>query len=876
MDVSTESQSSLSSLLDELAEARQQFEKSCHRDIPGIPGARGYAQSLIERMAARLAQEAPQLDDWVLMASGGFGREELSFRSDLDLLFLYKRRLPSVLKDFIQALVTGLWDCGFEVGHVVSSQSNLKDLMADDFAVFTTYLETAFIAGDQAFYRHWRKQLSADVRRPRQRKRLLKKLQSYRQDRFEQYGESIYLLEPNIKEGVGGLRDIHILRWIGVLFLAEPDPRSMLTNGWITVQELTWLEQVQDFLWRVRLRLHAQTSRKRDQLLLGDQEAIAGALGYVADTGRISAVEAFMRQYYRYTARVRRVTTFVLEKLERELGNGAERSKKRKVLPGPFLLEGDLIRFYEPDLLQSNPDLLMQFFWQAAKSKAHFHHDTGHVIREHLSAFAEQAKDRDELIEQFFDILLDREMAFDVLKVMLETGFLETFLPEYSHIRYRVQYDAYHVYTVDEHLLRSVRELHRLEKLQGEDFPNRGYGMDRLFSEVPSRRVLFLAALIHDVGKGYGSGHAKLGAGMAAEIGKRFRLQEWEQDLLVFLVEQHLLLAETALKRDLSEEKPVEHCALTVERKDRLGMLYLLTIADSKATGPQVWTSWRKSLLRELFVKVARYLEQEAWREDGLHREVSRTKADVLQMAESQGELERLSSWLEMLSIRYLLSQSPKAILEHFRLEEGLQETALQFSVKLLEDSIWQLTLACQDRPGLFEHLTGVLWANGVNILSADLYTRSYGVALDVLLADSIPDPLHPERIWRRVEADLTEIIAREKPLEDLLRRRKPALGAASKPLVRKRDNVVISEQASDFYTVIEVYTWERPGVLHAISQVLHRLGLSIKTAKISTPGAQVVDVFYVRDELGNKVLDEAMHATLERELLRALKEHGV
>jgi len=870
--VSAETQSSLSGLFAELSELRQQFQSSCRQDLPGLPGAQSFAQALLQSMAGNLSPQASRFKDWALIASGGFGRGELSFRSDLDLLFLYKKRLSTSLKDLIQACIAGLWDCGFEVGHQVSSQSGLKELMTADFSVFTTYLETSFIAGDREFYNQWRDQMSKGASGPRQKKRFLDKLADYRHSRFEQYGESIYLLEPNIKEGVGGLRDIHILRWIGVQFSQDPDPAGMVRSGWITEQECAWLEQSQDFLWRVRLQLHDQTSRRRDQLLLPDQELIAKRLGFLDEAGAFSSVEAFMRQYYRYTARLRRVTTFVLEKLDRELQPSRGRGKKLKVLPGPFLLEGDLIRFYEPDRISSHPELLMQFFWQAAQSRAHFHHDTGHIIRQHLQPFSKKARNKPEVIQQFFDILLDPEMAFSVLKVMLETGFLEAFVPEFSHIRYRVQYDVYHVYTVDEHLLRSVRELHRLGREQGDEFPDRGYSMERIFARVSSKRILFLAALIHDLGKGYGSGHARHGAGLAAEIGQRFGLTDSEQDLLVFLVEHHLLLPETALKRDLSEEKPIEHCALTVETTERLCMLYLLTISDAKATGPQVWTSWRKSLLRELFIKVSHFLEQEEWQQDDVHRKVSRVKADVIQMAESQRQLERLSAWLEKLSIRYLLAQSPQAILEHFSLEDHLASSPLQYTVKPLEDAMWEITLACTDRTGLFERVTGVLWANGLNILSADLYTRSYAVALDILIVDGIPDPLHPERIWKRIESDFHQVIVQNKSLDDLIRSKRTVSRPGNGPVVRKDDSVVISEQASDFYTVIEVYTWERPGVLHAISKVLHDFGLSIKTAKISTPGAQVVDVFYVQDEFGNKILDPAVHAELEQALLAALQ----
>ena len=852
-------------LLQDLRQARHSFWQECVQDVPGILGARTFSQDLLKLFASHFRKLDLSPKNWALIAVGGFGRGELSFASDLDILFLYRNHLSNELRDLIQALVSGLWDAGFEVGHVVSSVTGLDRLMKSDFSVQTTYLETQLIYGDHHFYLNWRTHL-INGRSKRKKKRFVDNLISYRNKRWRQYGESNYLLEPQIKQGLGGLRDLHTLRWTAVMLLGSPHFKSMQKKGWLTPKEIHWLEQAQDFLWRIRLQLHRMAGKAHDQLLFQDQEQVAHILGFVDGTEGIPAVEAFMRLFYRQTARVRRVATFLLEGREREL-IASKKKEKQKILPGPFILEGNHIRFYDPELVRSRPEMLMQFFWQAAKSKAHFHHETGQIIRDNLNAFSGEYRHDPRVVAQFLEVLLDRDMAFSVLSMMMETGFLERFIPEFSSIRYRVQHDTYHLYTVDEHLLRSVQELHALRSGKNEAVDT-GVLFDSFPEDMP---VLFLAGLLHDIGKGQGKNHAVQGAKMVRDIGGRMMLPEEGLELLVFLVENHLLLAETALKRDLSDEKPVERCAVHIGSKKRLFMLYLLTVADSRATGPQVWNNWRSALLQELFIKVSHCLDQDDWRFRDVQHQIEATKQSVLSLMAEEESSRKLESWLDKLSLRYLLNQDPEAILRHYRLEKELGQNALSLEVRNLPGDMWELTIVCPDRGNLFDLITGVLWANGLNILSADIYTRSYGLAVDIMIVDQVPDPLRTEALWARVEKELSEILSDRIDLEDYLYRKQPHRKVFRKPSVKKQDRVVIDEQASDFYTVIEVYTWERPGVLLTISRVLHRHELSIQLAKISTPGAQVVDVFYVTDAEGNKVLDEDRHQQLRKDLLEAL-----
>ncbi|MGV8075298.1 MAG: [protein-PII] uridylyltransferase [Syntrophobacteraceae bacterium] len=851
-----------------LKELRQNFLRTSRNDVPGLLAARTYSQSVRDSLQKTLASGVFAAKGWALVAVGGFGRGELSFASDLDLLFLHSNRLPQVLQDVVRELVYGLWDDGFEVGHATASVSAVNRLAREDFTILTNYLEVQFIAGDRDLFTEWRKSF-LDSFGAQRRRRFLRDLVKSRETRLMQYGESAYLLEPHVKDGVGGLRDLQMIQWAGCVYLKNSGFASMIELGWLSHQEVLWLEQAYDFLWRVRLQLHQLNERRQDRLLFPEQEQIAVRLGLL-NNEQGSAVEAFMRLYYRHTTRIRRITSFFLERLEETQPAFLKgRFRKKRILDGPFLLEGRHLHFLEPEWARKDPRLLMQFFRQAAQSDAHFHHQAGHVIRESLNAFDDAARRDPLVVKQFFDILLDPLHSFRVLKVMLETGLLQVFMPEFAALRYKVQYDVYHLYTVDEHLLRTVRELHRMEQGTHDDLAQPG--LSNIFVQVENRRVLYLAALTHDIGKGQGKNHAVRGAEMVRNIAERCRLDSKELELLSFLTEKHLLLADTALKRDLTDEKPLLRCAFEIGDAERLRLLYLLTIADSRATGPGAWNTWKASLLRELYMKVDGLLSKGEWKKEQVEERSEEVQRAVIELTEDIAEREKVSNWLDSLSFRYLLSQPSEAIIGHYQMEKELGAKPVVLHTKPTEGGIWQITIAAQDRAGLFAVITGVLWYRGLNILSAEIFTRQSGIALDVIMVEHLPDPLHSTELWANVESDLVKALSDRSYLTGLiagLRRTSPFL---QKNLPRKEDKVLIDEEESDFYTIIEVYTWDRPGVLHCVTNALFELDITIQLAKISTPGAQVADVFYVTDLAGNKLMDANLHEKIRQSLLKSL-----
>ncbi|SFM97278.1 [protein-PII] uridylyltransferase [Thermodesulforhabdus norvegica] len=869
-------------VVDQLSRIRACFREELQCGVSGKSDALRYARQ-VRSLLHDYFETMEHSGSWAVVGVGGLGRGEMSFFSDVDILFIYRRKLGRIFHEYLRDLTYGMWDAGFELGHNTASVNSLLKLAREDFSVLTSHLTSCFIAGSRELYLRWKNALFENFRTLRARRAFLKRLKEHISGRYARFGDSSYVLEPDIKEGPGGLRDIHAILWTSVVFGREKDIKR-LPEGFLSSDELQWLLDAENFLWKVRLCLHRVARKHQDRLSLAEQKEVADLWrdpnfkgvgdGFHAEHGR---VEQFMQELYRHTARVRRVLRFFLERVEWSIEpEKRKKSDKARVIDGCFVVERDHIRFVDPGFVHDEPYLLMKLFALMASRGLHFHHEVGKLVRENLHLVDGSALSDPRWVDGFFDVLTCERHGFEALKIMMETGLLSRFIPEFSGVRYRVQYDAYHVYTVDEHLLRTVRELYHLATEY--DLPS------------GDRKVLYLAGLLHDIGKGKGKGHALRGAEMVRQIGERMNLEESELEDLVFLVKHHLLMAETALKRDLEDEKPVANCAATIGSLRRLDLLYLLTIADSRATGPHAWNAWKAALLSDLYGKVKRLLTQKDWTEDIAER-IKVKKDTVLALCEEH-QRQEISRWLNELSYRYLASQPPERILRHYFMErEFLKTRGVVFDARtsnhpmpaeefsdddgrstLVDSTLWEINVVTGDRRGLFSIIAGVLWAHGVNVLSADIYTRSNGIAVDIITVNRVADPVNPERIFSTIRDDLQKAILDEAYLQHLIESRKPSRFIKTEFVPKRPDRVLVDESSSDFFTIVEVYTWDRPGVLYAITDELYKLGISIQLAKISTPGAQVADVFYVTDSEGQKLYDEKLYREIERRIIDRLR----
>ena len=796
----------------------------------------------------------------VVLALGGYGRKELAPFSDIDLLFLYSEKIELQVEEVIRKILYPLWDAGYELGYTVQSYKECLEMASNDPSFLTALLDARRITGSSPLAQA----LQNDIRgllKGEQGSFWKDWLLKEQEKRHLRYGDSAFFLEPHLKEGLGGLRDIHVLLWIGKALFEAPDLLTLEKVGLLSSEDRRMLLHSHNFLLRLRHQLHYLSGRKDDRLSFEFQEVMAEWSG-LKGKGDILPVEVFMQKVYQHLQSVRTIHQNFLENMAELEQKGG---KNREVLePGVYLEEGRLF-LDSAKVLKDNPSLLMKIFWYALKREAILSQETIRLIKQCLFLADEGFQNSREVSRLFLEIIGDLKTSRELLETMLQTGLLTAYIPELEATVCRTQFDTYHVYTVDIHLLLTLVELKKI---------GRGYYLKEepllfgIWGEVEDFSILYLAGLLHDVGKGQGKNHAQEGAQMIPQIAERLKLPLQTAKTISFLVKNHLLLVETALRRDLNDEDLMVRCAQIIQDSDTLKMLYLLSFADSLATSHQAWNNWKSMLLRELFFKLLHILEK-----GDLASEVvlESSKRLVLELVEKEIPSKEALAFLEGMPHSYLVSLSPEAISEHLRLLRQLDGKPFLWQVEKKEE-IYEIFICCHDRPGLFSRLTGVLALNNINILGAQIFTRSDRIALDILQVQPPIDPLFVEETWDKVYEQLSKVIEGKLSLDYRLAQKKPALQITSTPITAPESQVEIDNQGSDFYTILEIFTQDRLGLLYTITKTLFESELNIHFAKISTKVDQVVDVFYVTDLDGQKIYDQERLDEIQKAILFALK----
>jgi [protein-PII] uridylyltransferase len=800
-----------------------------------------------------------QKNSFAFVAVGGYGRKDLCLHSDVDVMVLFGRGVPPLAEDLAKEILYPLWDMGLDLGHGIRSIKDCLTLSSKDFEVLTSLMDARFIGGDSLLFLSLADQLKARA--------LAKKAAPFArwlaqkdEARMIRFGDASHLLEPNLKEGIGGLRDYHHMLWLGRAVFHLLTPRDLEYQGMLSHREYQDLEKSIRFIGLVRNHLHRLSERRNDRLTFDYQEKIAPLLGFQAQ-GLELAVERFLGDLHAAMAMVKSLhRSFVHTHIEAK-----QRGGKRAYGEIETALDS------APSILR-DPLTMMDVFLESCRRRSPLSLETKRLIREFTPLIDEAFRKSARAVTAFLLIMNDPN-AFDALEQMMETGFLSAFIPEFEPIRNRVQYDNYHLYPVGRHALQTLRHLKSL-----------GHEKDLLllaaFSDLADPEPLFLASLFHDIGK-IGKDHAQQGARITQAVLKRMGYDKGKTEDVIFLVKHHLLLAETASRRDLNDEKIIVQCAATVGAIERLKMLYLLTWADGRATGPRAWNDWIENLVQELFFKILHTLEQGELASPNASKKVRQTLRKVSGDLEDRMEPSTLEKILEAMSPRYLLERKPKEIVRHV-----LQFMALRgsprsqdleaFSLEGKESfpsGTYELTFIGKDRPGLFADLAGAMALNNINILSAHIYTWRDGTVVDIFTVAQIPDPMQPHATWSRMKKDLQAIFSGALPLAERLEAKaKPSLLSLERKWHRQPE-VKIDNQASDFFTLVEVFAEDRIGLLHEITRTLFHLGLDIRIAKIATKKDRVADVFYVRDLSGEKVLDEDLIEKIEKALLQSLKD---
>ncbi len=804
---------------------------------------------------------------YAIVALGGYGRREQCVHSDVDLLFLFQKKVPAMAEDLIREVVYPLWDLGFEVGYATRSLKECLSWARQDHEVLTSYLDARFICGVSPLFSRLMEDLRSRLL-SRHSEEIIDWLVERNLARHEKFGDSAYLLEPNLKEGQGGLRDYHTIFWVAKIKYGFKQLRDFEYYGHFSHGEFQELLGALRFIWTVRNRLHLLTGRKCDQLYLDYQVELAEALGY-RDNG-LKPVEQFLGRLHGEMEHVKQQHQLFLHALAgaRRAARPGRKSVRATAVTG-LEIRDDTLAFGGSEDIAANPLLLLQIFEESARLGVPLGHEARRLVHEFVHLVDARLMASEAAVRAFERVLCCPDVAFEGLDVMLQTGLLTQLIPEFGGIVNRIQYNEYHLYPVGRHSLKTVQ---MVKKFGAHGDPDSDIFLFEIFREIPGRRRLLWAALLHDIGKGLPGGHhAESGAGMARDLLERFGYREADVETVAALVRDHLLLVKTATRRNLNDEETAVSCARRIRDLDYLKMLYLLTVADAMATGPKAWNSWTATLLQDLFLKVYRILEEGQLASRRVVRSVDRKKEKLLAACSEEGERRLVEEGLAVMSPRYLLYASVNEIRRHLALSARLGTADFVWRIDRGADAdTRQVTVCAKDRPGLFSRIAGVFTLNGVDILDAQIFTWRNNLALDIFKVKPPPDRIFEQERWQRAEKHLREALAGRL---DIGARLADKAGDAGRtlPAAGVPPKVVVDNDGSSFFTIVEVFSYDFKGLLFRVTDALFRCGLDIWVAKIATKVDQVVDVFYVRDFDGQKIVEPEDVAAVQRAVLAVL-----
>ncbi len=802
------------------------------------------------------------------IAVGGYGRGEMAPFSDVDLLFLTPYKQTPWGESLIESALYCLWDLRLKVGHSVRTIDDCLRLARADVTIRTSLLEHRYLWGDVELADRLDARLWSELFESTGPQFVELKL-AERAERHARQGSSRYLLEPNVKEGKGGLRDLQTLFWIGKYLNHAESPGHLMRIGLFTPEEFRIFAEAEAFLWTTRVHLHLLNGRASEQLTFDTQVEIAAALGYRSTEGQ-RTVERFMQAYFTHAKNVGDLTRIFLAALE------AQHVKPRPSLgeklrtvfafgrdpTGPgYQLKNGRLDLIDEGAFRRDPVNILRLFEEGLATDIPIHPDALRRVAGSLDLIDDKVRADPQANRIFLDLLLSHTNPEGALRLMNEVGVLGAFIPEFGRIVAMMQFNMYHYYTVDEHVIRTISTLSRIERRElVDELP---VSSDIMIKGV-DRRVLYVALLLHDIGKGSGRDHSTVGAEVAARLGPRFGLDEEETELVVWLVRNHLLMSDVAQKRDLAEPRTVRDFAQAVKSPTRLKLLTVLTVCDIRGVGPNVWNNWKAMLLRGLYGETLEYLTGGSQAASRPERE-SAAKAALAAALKDWSE-PAIAAELARHYAPYWLGFDTRthAVFAHLVQSLTELEPAVDFELDLERDAT-QACFAMADHPGIFARLAGALALAGANVVDARTYTTTDGIATAAFwLQDANGQPYERARRTRlrtAVKRTLNgEIVARE------------ALKDKDKIKKRERGFVVptrlsFDNTGSDIYTIIEVETRDRPGLLYDLARTLTANNISISSAIIATYGEQAVDVFYVKDLFGLKLHAESKRRTLESRL---------
>ena len=823
------------------------------------------ALHVARRWVAPPPSDAPPL---TVLAVGGYGRAEMAPHSDVDLLFLADPKLTPADEAQIEAALYILWDLKLKVGHASRTVRECLKLARDDFTIRTTLVEMRLVAGDaglaETLDRRLRRELFANSAAEFVEAKLAE-----RDDRLARHGGQRYMVEPNVKEGKGGLRDLQSLFWIAKYVYGVRSAAELVDAGVFTPEEYRTFEVAANFLWAVRCHMHLIAGRAVEQLTFDLQVEVAEAMGY-RDHGGRRAVEHFMQAYFRHATRVGELTRILLTDLEDRHTKPEPMltrllARRRRAKP-PYALKNNRLTVADTEAFLADPLNLLRIFEEALRTGTLLHPDAMRLISLNLHRIDRSVQESPEAARIFLTTLLKHGNPERGLRRMNELGVLAAYIPEFAPVVAMMQFNMYHHYTVDEHTIQCISTLAQIERGElVEELPV----ASGILKEGVNRKVLYVALLLHDIGKGRDEDHSVLGAKIARTVAPRLGLTRKEVETVEWLVRYHLLMSDMAQKRDIADPRTVRDFAKAVKTKERLDLLCVLTVCDIRGVGPGVWNNWKAALLRALYRQTRRALEDGL---EALNREERGAEARAnLREALKDWDPGDLRAETQRHYDPYWQGLHVTAHVDFAHLLRGIRDDEVR--LKLTPDPDRDATRACfamADHPGLFARLCAALALVGANVVDARSFTTKDGyVTAAFWVQDADGHPYEASRL-PRLESTLHktlrgEVLAREalKPRDKLKKRERP---------FRVPTSIAFDNDGSDIYTIVEVDTRDRPGLLHDLARTFAAANIQIASAIIATYGEQAVDTFYIKDTFGLKLYSENRQKSLEKKLREAIE----
>jgi [protein-PII] uridylyltransferase len=837
-----------------------------------IACARSFAVDLLVQYifhyACRTAADAKSPGDNgepAIVAIGGYGRAELAPFSDLDILFLCPARTTTRTSIIIEQCQHVVWDAGLSLGQKSYGVAECIRAARTDPHFLTALINTRLVAGDNGLY----SQLLAALDREREKNQdlLLQTIKQERNDLYQKRGATIYLQEPNVKDSAGGLRDLHYALWDVYARNRYKTIEEVLEHGLIEAEQCQRTIAAYDFLWRVRHYAHWSSGRKTDHLALDLQDTIARKLGYSSSL-HLKASEEFMRDYYRQARQVHHVSESLFGHAVDQL-DGSSRwfsTFRARRLDETFFLKDRRLHFDgSPHLFAEDPLLSFKAAALAQAHTAELSPALSAIIRRHLAAVDANFRKSPEPAHCFLDLLGQRGRVGRTLRLMQETGLLGRYLPEFERVSMLIQHDLYHHYTVDEHTLRAVEALDDLYNNRETNLPSLRAALD----EIEDVRLLYLAILLHDLGKGRGRGHIPRGARIAERICDRIHLDPARATKVVKLVKHHVLMAHLSQRRDIREPRLAKYFASQVESVDILNMLFVLTYADLNAVGPAVWSDWKGTLLEELYTRTRAVFTGE-WLD--IQDNVQQVKEQVIKRLAATMPISEIERHFALSPARYLESLSVEEIESHLRLVKQLESESIVCRWQDRGDFATELTICTGDRHGLFADIAGTLASSGIDILSAEVNTREDGIAIDSFVLQQATTHRSIDRHrWQTVEHSLCASVKGEHDVAALvdrwITRHAPRRAHAA---ITDRLSIECDNETAEATTLVEVRAADEHGLAYKIARTLTACGVEIVCAKIATEKSDALDVFYVIGADGSK-LDQGSMENLKQVLISTL-----